>query len=75
VIVRPASCILGISSALLFCQATIVPVGADQLLHVEQTRTIARRFNRRYAPQRPVFPEPEAMLSVPRFSSEPMDAR
>jgi tryptophanyl-tRNA synthetase len=48
---------------ILFCQATIVPVGADQLPHVEQTRTIARRFNRRYAPQRPVFPEPEAMLS------------
>jgi tryptophanyl-tRNA synthetase len=48
---------------ILFCQATIVPVGADQLPHVEQTRTIARRFNRRYAPDRPVFPEPEALLS------------
>jgi tryptophanyl-tRNA synthetase len=48
---------------ILFCQATIVPVGADQLPHIEQTRAIARRFNRRYAPERPVFPEPEAMLS------------
>jgi tryptophanyl-tRNA synthetase len=48
---------------ILFCQATIVPVGADQLPHIEQTRTIARRFNRRYAPDRPVFPEPEALLS------------
>jgi tryptophanyl-tRNA synthetase len=48
---------------ILFCQATIVPVGADQLPHVEQTRAIARRFNRRYAPQWPVFPEPEALLS------------
>jgi tryptophanyl-tRNA synthetase len=48
---------------ILFCQATIVPVGADQLPHVEQTRAIARRFNRRYAPERPVFPEPEALLS------------
>jgi len=48
---------------ILFCQATIVPVGADQLPHIEQTRSIARRFNRRYAPERPVFPEPEAMLS------------
>jgi tryptophanyl-tRNA synthetase len=48
---------------ILFCQATIVPVGADQLPHVEQTRTIARRFNRRYAPGSPVFPEPEALLS------------
>ncbi len=48
---------------ILFCQATIVPVGADQLPHVELTRAIARRFNRRYAPERPVFPEPEALLS------------
>jgi len=48
---------------ILFCKATIVPVGADQLPHVEQTRAIARRFNRRYAPERPVFPEPEALLS------------
>jgi tryptophanyl-tRNA synthetase len=48
---------------ILFCQATIVPVGADQLPHVEQTRAIARRFNRRYAPDYPVFPEPEALLS------------
>jgi tryptophanyl-tRNA synthetase len=48
---------------ILFCKATIVPVGADQLPHVEQTRTIARRFNRRYAPECPLFPEPEALLS------------
>lgn len=48
---------------ILFCRATLVPVGADQLPHVEQARAIARRFNRRYAPDRPVFPEPEAMLS------------
>jgi tryptophanyl-tRNA synthetase len=48
---------------ILFCQATLVPVGADQLPHVEQTRAIARRFNRRYTPGRPLFPEPEALLS------------
>jgi tryptophanyl-tRNA synthetase len=48
---------------ILFCQATVVPVGADQLPHIEQTRVIARRFNQRYAPERPVFPEPEALLS------------
>jgi tryptophanyl-tRNA synthetase len=47
---------------ILFCRATLVPVGADQLPHVEQTREIARRFNRRYAPDRPVFPEPTAIL-------------
>jgi tryptophanyl-tRNA synthetase len=39
-----------------------VPVGADQLPHVEQTREIARRFNRRYGLDRPVFPEPEAII-------------
>ena len=47
---------------ILFCRATLVPVGADQLPHVEQTREIARRFNRRYALDRPVFPEPEAII-------------
>lgn len=47
---------------ILSCRATLVPVGVDQLPHVEQTREIARRFNRRYAPERPVFPEPEAIL-------------
>ncbi len=48
---------------ILFCRATLVPVGSDQLPHVEQARVIARRFNHRYAPEHPVFPEPEAMLS------------
>ncbi len=48
---------------ILFCRATLVPVGADQLPHIEQARTIARRFNRRYAPDEPVFIEPEALLS------------
>jgi tryptophanyl-tRNA synthetase len=48
---------------ILFCKATIVPVGSDQLPHVEQTRLIARRFNRRYGSGTPVFPEPEALLS------------
>jgi tryptophanyl-tRNA synthetase len=48
---------------ILFCRATLVPVGADQLPHIEQARVIARRFNRRYAPQQPVFVEPGALLS------------
>jgi tryptophanyl-tRNA synthetase len=47
---------------ILFCRATLVPVGSDQLPHIEQARTIARRFNRRYAPERPVFVEPAALL-------------
>jgi len=37
-----------------------VPVGVDQVPHVEITREIARRFNYLYAE---VFPEPEAMLT------------
>ena len=45
---------------ILFCKANIVPVGKDQLPHIEQTRLIARRFNNRYGN---VFPEPEAILS------------
>ena len=34
---------------ILFCKGNIVPVGKDQLPHIELTRTIARRFNERYA--------------------------
>ena len=48
---------------ILFCHANLVPVGGDQLPHLELTRTIARRFNERYAPDRPYFPEPEALIS------------
>ncbi|MGP3965626.1 tryptophan--tRNA ligase [Nonomuraea sp. 3N208] len=44
---------------ILFCKGTLVPVGKDQLPHVEVTRLVARRFNERYAE---VFPIPEAML-------------
>ena len=45
---------------ILFCKGNIVPVGKDQLPHIEQTRQIARRFNERYAH---VFPEPEGILN------------
>ncbi len=37
-----------------------VPVGEDQLPHVEFTREVARRFNHLYEP---VFPEPEGLVS------------
>ncbi len=33
---------------ILFCKGNVVPVGRDQLPHIELTRTIARRFNNRY---------------------------
>lgn len=48
---------------ILFCKANIVPVGKDQLPHLEVTRKIARRFNERFAPKKPVFPYPDALLS------------
>jgi tryptophanyl-tRNA synthetase len=48
---------------ILFCKANLVPVGQDQLPHLELTRTIARRFNDRYGHGRTVFGEPEALLS------------
>ena len=48
---------------ILFCRANLVPVGLDQLPHVETTRLIARRFNERYAGRCPLFPEPEALLT------------
>ena len=48
---------------ILFCHARIVPVGRDQLPHLEQARLVARRFNARYAGGEQVFAEPEALLS------------
>lgn len=50
---------------ILFCNADLVPVGEDQLPHLEMTRMIARRFNQRYGE---VFRLPEPMLSgAPRL--------
>ncbi len=46
-------------------RAHLVPVGEDQLPHIEMTREIARRFNRQF---REVFPEPEGLVGrVPRL--------
>jgi hypothetical protein len=47
---------------ILFCKANLVPVGQDQLPHLELTRAIARRFNERFGPA--VFPVPHALLSA-----------
>jgi len=49
---------------ILFCHANLVPVGRDQLPHVELARTIARRFNDRYTPAAAYFPEPEALMGT-----------
>ncbi|MDY4040753.1 MAG: tryptophan--tRNA ligase [Collinsella sp.] len=45
---------------ILFCKGNVVPVGRDQLPHIELTRLIARKFNNRYGN---VFPEVDALLS------------
>jgi tryptophanyl-tRNA synthetase len=55
---------------ILFCKGNLVPVGKDQLPHIEQTRVVARRFNERYAKGKPelfpdgtLFPRVDALLS------------
>jgi tryptophanyl-tRNA synthetase len=45
---------------IILYKATAVPVGADQLAHLELTREIARKFNFHYGN---VFPEPKALLT------------
>ena len=48
-----------------FCRANLVPVGEDNVPHVELTRKIVRRFNELYAP---VLAVPEALVGeVPRL--------
>ncbi|GAA4698493.1 tryptophanyl-tRNA synthetase [Promicromonospora umidemergens] len=48
---------------ILFCHGNLVPVGEDQLPHLEATRTVARRFNQRYSAAQPYFPEPDALIA------------
>jgi tryptophanyl-tRNA synthetase len=48
------------SADILLYRADAVPVGQDQLPHLEITREIARRFNHIYGE---VFPEPKALLT------------
>ena len=45
---------------ILFCKGNIVPVGRDQLPHIEITSKIARRFNERYGH---VFPDVTGLLT------------
>ncbi|MEX2236732.1 MAG: tryptophan--tRNA ligase [Dehalococcoidia bacterium] len=44
---------------ILMPKAHLVPVGDDQLPHIEMTRELARRFNRRFGE---TFPEPEGLV-------------
>ena len=48
---------------ILIYKADVVPVGEDQVAHVELTREIARRFNGFYGKSGDVFPEPKALLT------------
>ncbi|HEV8196911.1 MAG TPA: tryptophan--tRNA ligase [Gemmatimonadales bacterium] len=48
---------------ILLYRANRVPVGEDQLQHLELTREIARRWNNAYAPEDRYFPEPEGMIT------------
>ena len=45
---------------ILLVKGAGVPVGKDQLAHLELVREVARKFNRSYAP---VFPEPRALMT------------
>jgi len=50
---------------ILIVRSHMVPVGDDNVAHVEQTREIARKFNRLFGK---VFPVPEALVgTVPRL--------
>ena len=48
------------SADILMYKADFVPVGEDQVAHIELTREICRRFNNYYGP---VFPEPQPLLT------------
>ena len=53
------------ASNILLPRAHLVPVGEDQMPHIEMTRELARRFNRQF---KEVFPEPEGLVGrVPRL--------
>lgn len=51
---------------ILFCKANVVPVGKDQLPHLEQARLIVDRFHKRYtdgSEEARIFARPQALLS------------
>lgn len=52
---------------ILLYLADAVPVGEDQVQHLELSRVVARNWNSRFAPEgRPYFPEPQAKLTPTR---------
>ena len=60
---------------ILIYQAEAVPVGEDQVPHVELTREVARRFNHLYRQgMPPLFPEPASLL-MPASKLPGLDGR
>jgi len=57
---------------ILVYKANVVPVGRDQLPHLELSREICRRFNHLY---RPVFPEPDGLLEETAAELPGLDGR
>lgn len=51
---------------ILLYRADTVPVGEDQVQHLELSRVVARNWNTRYAPDAPYFPEPKPTLTLTR---------
>jgi tryptophanyl-tRNA synthetase len=51
---------------ILLYRADLVPVGEDQLQHLELSREIARRWNARFAADADYFPEPKPLLTQTR---------
>jgi tryptophanyl-tRNA synthetase len=51
------------SADILIYKAEVVPVGEDQVAHVELTREIVRRFNGFYGASKQVLPEPKSLLT------------
>ncbi|HET7188630.1 MAG TPA: tryptophan--tRNA ligase [Gemmatimonadaceae bacterium] len=51
---------------ILLYRADTVPVGEDQVQHLELSRVIARRWNSQFSPDADYFPEPKALLTPTR---------
>src|SRR3954471_16319765 len=51
---------------ILLYRADTVPVGEDQVQHLELSRVIARRWNNQFSPDVDFFPEPKALLTPTR---------
>jgi tryptophanyl-tRNA synthetase len=51
---------------ILLYRADRVPVGEDQVQHLELSRVVARRWNAAFSPDDPYFPEPQPILTATR---------